>query len=62
VFDTVPIYSGMLRDNGHGQWLPLLRAKRFLALSLRTDVEQGQQAAEFLAQARRATVEQQPEV
>jgi len=62
VFDTVPIYRGILRDNGHAQWLPLLRAKRFLALSLRTDVEQGQQAAEFLAQARRATVEQQPEV
>lgn len=62
VFDTVPIYNGILRDNVHPQWLPLLRAKRFLALPLRTDVEQGQQVAEFLAQVRRDAVEQQPEV
>lgn len=62
VFDTVPIYNGMVRDRAHPQWLPYLRAKRFLGLTLRTDVEQGQQAAEYLANLRRANVEEEPEV
>jgi hypothetical protein len=60
LFDTVPLYNGIVRDRPHPQWLPLLRAKRFLAVPLRPNA-QGQFAAEFLAQARRDTVGQEPE-
>ncbi len=61
VFDTVPVYRGMLGNDAHPQWLRLLRAKRFLGLPLRTDIPGGQLAAEVLANARRAFVEDQPE-
>jgi hypothetical protein len=57
LFDTVPVYDGMNDDDP--MWLPLVRAKHFLSLTLRELLLYGG-IADFFAEERRNYIRQYP--